>query len=97
MSFKEIINSNKPVLVDFYATWCGPCKTMAPMLEDLKGKIGETAKIIKVDIDKNPQAANQYQVRSVPTLIVFKHGKVVWRQSGVVPTNQLQQVLQKFA
>jgi thioredoxin 1 len=97
MKFNELIKSDKPVLVDFYATWCGPCKTQAPMLEELAGKIGDTAKIIKVDIDKNPQAANQYQVRSVPTLMVFKQGKILWRQSGVVPTNQLQKVLSQFA
>jgi len=97
MKFNELIKSDKPVLVDFYATWCGPCKTQAPMLEELAGKIGDSAKIIKVDIDKNPQAANQYQVRSVPTLMVFKQGKVLWRQSGVVPTNQLQKILSQFA
>jgi len=97
MKFNELIKSDKPVLVDFYATWCGPCKTQAPMLEELAGKIGDSAKIIKVDIDKNPQAANQYQVRSVPTLMVFKQGKIMWRQSGVVPTNQLQKILSQFA
>src|SRR5215218_4651676 len=97
MKFHELIHSDKPVLVDFYATWCGPCKTQAPMLEELAGKVGDSAKIIKVDIDKNPQAANQYQVRSVPTLMVFKQGKVLWRQSGVVPTNQLQKILLQFA
>ena len=97
MSFKDLINADKPVLVDFYATWCGPCKKQAPMLEELAGKVGDAAKIIKVDIDKNPQAANQYQVRSVPTLIVFKKGKVLWRQSGVVPTHQLQKVLLQYA
>jgi thioredoxin 1 len=97
MSFKDIINADKPVLVDFYATWCGPCKTQAPMLEELAGKVGDAAKIIKIDIDKNPQVANQYQVRSVPTLMVFKKGKVLWRQSGVVPTHQLQKVLLQYA
>ncbi|MES2732495.1 MAG: thioredoxin [Bacteroidota bacterium] len=97
MNFKELIQSKKPVLVDFYATWCGPCKTQAPMLEVLAGKIGDSAKIIKVDIDKNPQAANQYQVRSVPTLMIFREGKVLWRQSGVVPAHQLQKIMQQFA
>jgi thioredoxin 1 len=97
MKFNELINADKPVLVDFYATWCGPCKTQAPMLEELAGKVGDAAKIIKVDIDKNPKAANQYQVRSVPTLMVFKKGKVLWRQSGVVPANQLQKVLMQYA
>ena len=97
MGFNELIQSDQPVLVDFYATWCGPCKTQAPMLEELARRVGDSAKIIKVDIDKNPKAANQYQVRSVPTLVVFKRGKVVWRQSGVVPANQLQKILQQFA
>ena len=97
MSFTEIINSETPVLVDFYATWCGPCKTMAPMLEQLKDKIGDKAKIIKIDIDKNPQAADKYSVRSVPTLIIFKQGKVLWRQSGVVPVHQLESVISQYA
>jgi thioredoxin 1 len=97
MNFNELINSEKPVLVDFYATWCGPCKMMAPMLEELAGKVGDTAKIIKVDVDRNPAAADQYQIRGVPTLILFKEGKVLWRQSGVVPVNQLEKVIQQYA
>jgi thioredoxin 1 len=97
MQFHELINSDTPVLVDFYATWCGPCKMMAPMLEELADKIGETAKIIKVDVDKNPGAASKYGVRSVPTLIVFKNGEIKWRQSGVVPISQLEQVIEKYA
>jgi thioredoxin 1 len=97
MQFHELINSDTPVLVDFYATWCGPCKMMAPMLEELADKIGDSAKIIKVDVDRNPGAANQYGIRSVPTLIVFKKGEIKWRQSGVVPISQLEQVLHKHA
>ena len=97
MGFNEIIQSETPVLVDFYATWCGPCKMMAPMLEDLKSKIGDKAKIIKVDVDKNPQAADKYGVRGVPTLIIFKQGKILWRQSGVVPVNQLESVIKQYA
>ena len=97
MGFNELINSDTPVLVDFYANWCGPCKMMSPMLEELKDKIGERAKIVKIDIDKNPQAADKYGVRSVPTLMVFKQGKLLWRQSGVVPVHQLESIIGQYA
>lgn len=97
MDFNELINSDTPVLVDFYATWCGPCKMMSPMLDELKGKIGEKAKIVKIDIDKNPQVADKYGVRSVPTLMVFKQGKVLWRQAGVVPVHQLESIIGQYA
>lgn len=93
-SFSELIQSEKPVLVDFFAEWCGPCKTMAPILSNVKSQLGEAATIIKIDVDKNPQAAAAYQVRGVPTLILFKKGKIVWQQSGVVPERELLQVLQ---
>jgi thioredoxin 1 len=97
MGFNELIQSETPVLVDFFATWCGPCKMMAPMLEELKGKVGDKAKIIKIDIDKNPQAADKYNVQSVPTLMVFKEGKMLWRQSGVVPVHQLEKIIGQYA
>lgn len=93
MTFQEIINQDKPVLVDFFATWCGPCKMMSPILDDVKKRVGENASIIKIDVDKNPQAAATYQVRGVPTLILFKNGKPLWRQSGVVSANELEKII----
>lgn len=96
MTFKEMILSDKPVLVDFTATWCGPCKMMAPILKEVKQEIGNAATIIKVDIDKNQQAAGDYQVQSVPTLILFKNGQPLWRQSGVIQKAGLLSVIKKF-
>ena len=93
MTFQETINQDKPVLVDFFATWCGPCQTMLPILDDLKQRVGESASIIKIDVDKDQQAASAYQVRGVPTLILFKNGKTLWRQSGVVTASELEKLI----
>lgn len=95
MTFQEVINQNKPVLVDFTAIWCGPCKTMSPILDDLKKHVGDTATIIKIDVDKNPKAAAAYQIQGVPTFMLFKSGQLLWRRSGVIPRKELERIIQE--
>ena len=94
--FSELLKTPEPVLVDFSAEWCGPCKQLKPILEQLKSKVGDSAKIIKIDVDKNKSLSVQFQIRSVPTLILFKDGKSVWRQSGVVPTHTLEGIIKQY-
>jgi thioredoxin 1 len=95
-SFQEVINSGKPVLVDFYADWCGPCKMMAPILKQTKDALGEKLTVIKIDVDRNPQAASHYGIQGIPTLILFKNGEIKWRQSGVVQAGELKRVVDQF-
>ena len=95
-SFKDIISGDTPVVVDFFAEWCGPCKMMAPILKDFASQMGDRVRVLKIDVDKNPAAAQAYRIQSVPTLVVFQKGEVVWRQSGVVQKKQLELVLNQL-
>ncbi|MBO5780534.1 MAG: thioredoxin [Muribaculaceae bacterium] len=94
--FNEIIKSSKPTLVDFYASWCGPCKMQSPIIEQLKVKIGDEAKILKVDVDKNQALAMQYRVMSIPTLMIFKGGEIVWRESGLQQLDFLEAKIKQY-
>ncbi|MFD2569888.1 thioredoxin [Spirosoma soli] len=95
-SFKELIHGDKPVLVDFYADWCGPCKQQAPILKQLTERVGDKVRVVKVNVDHSQAAANQYQIRSIPTMILFKDGKIVWRQSGLQPLRTLEGLVHQF-
>lgn len=96
-SFQEIISSQRPVLVDFFAEWCGPCKVMAPVLKEVKNTVGENVSILKVDVDKNPQVAASFGVRGVPTLVLFRGGQVKWRRAGITPAAELVEVIRKHS
>src|SRR6188768_1307182 len=95
-SFQEVINSAKPVLVDFSAEWCGPCKMMKPILEELKSKAGDEVSILTVDVDKNPKASDFYHIQGVPTLILFKEGEIKWRQAGVISLHELESIINQY-
>lgn len=96
-NFSEIIHANTPVLVDFYADWCGPCKILAPILKDVKAALGDAVKIVKIDVDKNPALAGKYQVKGVPTLILFKNGAQLWRQSGVLQRDEITRIIKSHS
>lgn len=95
MTFQDIIKQDKPVLVDFFAEWCGPCKMQAPILDELKGRVGENATIIKIDVDKNPQIASELAIRGVPTLVIFRNGRVKWRHSGIFSADELERLIKE--
>ena len=94
--FQDILAGDTPVLVDFFAEWCGPCKMMKPVLEELKKKMGTKIIILKIDIDKNISLSSEYRIQSVPTLVLWKQGEIIWRQSGALSLNELEQILSSY-
>lgn len=96
-TFKDILRTDKPVLVDFAAEWCGPCKAQKPILKQLVSKVGSNARVVTIDVDRNKAVASKYKVMSVPTLAIFKNGKLVWRESGVKQLSQLEQLIAKYS
>jgi thioredoxin 1 len=95
-NFSTLVKSETPTLIDFYADWCGPCKMMKPILQELKSELGDRAKIIKIDVDKNPAIANLFQVKGVPTLALFKNGELKWKQAGVVQVEHLKRLIEQY-
>ena len=97
MEFNEIINSSKPTLVDFYADWCSPCRILSPIIEQTKNSVGEDATVLKIDVDNNREVVRKYQIKTVPTLLIFKEGEIVWRQSGVISKEMIIDALKKYS
>jgi thioredoxin 1 len=95
-TFNDIIRGDKPVLIDFFAEWCGPCKMMKPILQELRQRMGDKIRILKIDIDRSPTVSDAFNIQSVPTLMLIQNGNILWRQAGVVQTNQLERIINQF-